>query len=254
MAYDLTRFSLGDMLRVSPKLREMAATAPTLEAAAQRVCRFLYDELTDADGNRQCALVRCYKTHEFRSLQPELQEFARSHMTGALPSPTMKCLTLMATVGQAASWNSPQLSRDHRVIPLPSAEIVNRAPMISQLIKELGLELSNLFEPSQDVVRELGGKSHGIFYVENARGSPYIPAQKEFVIQYGISSVLGFGGIIPGGDFCVVILFSTVPITPESADRFKALALDLKAGFSRFRDAMVFNPVPLATSGGQRQH
>ncbi|MGH7603637.1 MAG: hypothetical protein ACRENK_06520 [Gemmatimonadaceae bacterium] len=254
MTYDLTKFSLGDMLKVSPKLRETTTTAPTLEAAAQRVCRFLYDELTDAEGNRQCALVRCYKTHEFRSLQPELQEFASAHMTGALPSSTMKCLTLMATVGQAASWNSPQLSRDHRAIPLPSAEIVNKAPMISQLIKELGLELSNLFEPSPDVVRDLAGKRHGVFFVENALGSPYIPAQKEFVIRYGISSVLGFGGVLPNGDLFAVILFSTVPVTPESADRFKSLALDVKAGFSRLGDAKIFNPVPLATSGGQRPH
>lgn len=254
MTYDLTKFSLGDMLKVSPKIREMIGSAATLEAAAQRLCRFFYDELTDADGNRQCALVRCYKTHEFQSLQPELQEFARAHMTGAFPSPNMKCLTLMASVGQAASWNSTQLSRDHRTIPLPSAEIVNRAPMISQLIKELGFELSNLFESSPDVVRELAGKRHGVFYVENALGSPYIPAQNEFVIRYGISSVLGFGGVIPPGDLFAVILFSTVPVTPESADRFKSLALDVKAGFSRFRDAKVFNPVPLATSGGQRPH
>jgi hypothetical protein len=44
-----------------------------------------------------------------------------------------------------------------------------------------------------------------------------------------------------------------VPITADSADRFKALALDLRAGFSRYRDAMVFNPAPLATVGGERQ-
>ena len=43
MSYDLTTFDLGDMLKCSIRLREAAAGALTLEASAQRVCRFLYD-------------------------------------------------------------------------------------------------------------------------------------------------------------------------------------------------------------------
>ena len=41
-----------------------------------------------------------------------------------------------------------------------------------------------------------------------AAGSPYIPAQEDFVQPVGIRSVLGFGGMLPGGDIFVVILFS----------------------------------------------
>ena len=56
MTYDLTKFDLGDMLKCSLRLRETAADAPTLESSAQRVCRFLYDELAEvgvdeADGH-----------------------------------------------------------------------------------------------------------------------------------------------------------------------------------------------------------
>ena len=68
MTYDLTRFDLGDMLKCSLRLRETASGAPTLEISAQRVCRFLYDELHGPDGQRACALVRCYKTHAYGSL------------------------------------------------------------------------------------------------------------------------------------------------------------------------------------------
>jgi hypothetical protein len=149
----------------------------------------------------------------------------------------------MATVGLAAEWNSTALSKGHRAIPLPSPEIVEKAPMISQLIKELGLELSSVLQPSPEVVRELAGKRHGVFYVRDAKGSPYIPAQDEFVRRFGISSVVGFGGMLPTGDFFSIILFSTVSVPPESADRFKSLALDVKTGFSRFSEANVFNPV-----------
>ena len=126
----------------------------------------------------------------------------------------MKCLTLMATVGQSANWNARQLSRGHQTIPLASPEMVEKAPMISQLIKELGMDLTSVLEPSPEIIRELAGKKHGVFYVENAEGSPYIPAQEDFVKRFGIRSVLGFGGMLATGDLFAVILFSTVHVRP----------------------------------------
>lgn len=243
MTYDLSRFDLGDMLKSSLRLREASTGAPTLEAAAQRVCRFLYDELTGPDTQRACALVRCYKTHPYGLLEPDLQRFAKKQMKGTEePRSTMKCLTLLATVGQHAAWNSRFLSLGHRTIPLPSPEIVEKAPMISQLIKEFGLELGALLQPSAEVVKELAGKRHGVFHVEDAAGSPYIPAQQEFVEKYGIRSVLGFGGVLASGDLFAVILFSTVHVPATAAQRFRTLALDVKSSFSKFNEANVFNP------------
>jgi hypothetical protein len=253
MTYDLTKFDLGDMLKCSLRLREAATGAPTLEASAQRVCRFLYDELHGPNTPRACALVRCYKTHPYGSLDSELQGFARGALGNLAPIPTMKCLTLMATVGETAAWNSRYLSRGHRAIPLPSPEIVEKAPMIAQLIKELGLELSAVLQPSPEVVKELAGKRHGVFHVEDAVGSPYIPAQEEFVAKYGIRSVLGFGGMLFTGDLFAVILFSTVHVPASAADRFKTLALDVKSAFSRFSEANVFNQLHPAPGSARAQ-
>jgi hypothetical protein len=253
MTYDLTKFDLGDMLKCSLRLREIAAGAPTLEVSAQRICRFLYDELRGPNTPRACALVRCYKTHPFGALDSELQGFARGVLGSTYASPSMKVLTLMATVGETSPWNSRHLSRGHRAIPLPSPEIVEKAPMISQLIKELGLELSALLQPSPEVVKELAGKRHGVFHVENALGSPYIPAQEEFVVKYGIRSVLGFGGMLFTGDLFAVILFSTVHVPSSAADRFKTLALDVKSAFSRFSEASVFNPAHTGSDAARAQ-
>ena len=252
MTYDLTKFDLGDMLNCSLRLREVASGAASLEASALRTCRFLYDELHGPDVPRACALVRCYKTHSFGTLEPDLQAFARGILGDETPRPTMKCLTLMATVGQSAAWNSRHLSRSHRAIPLPSPEIVEKAPMISQLVKELGVELSTVLQPSPEVVKEMAGKRHGVFHVENALGSPYIPAQQDFVVRYGIKSVLGFGGLLFTGDLFAVILFSTVHVPAATADRFRTLALDVKSAFSRFNEANVFNPRLLSAVGGAR--
>jgi hypothetical protein len=255
MTYDLTKFDLGDMLKSSLRLREVASGAPTLEASAQRACRFLYDELVGPDGQRACALVRCYKTHAYSSLEPELQGFAREALGSEQPRPTMKVLTLMATIGQSAGWNSRHLSRGHRAIPLASPEMVEKAPMISQLIKELGLELTTVLQPSPDVVKELAGKRHGVFHVENALGSPYIPAQQEFVVRFGIRSVLGFGGMLATGDLFAVILFATVHVPAKAADRFRTLALDVKSAFSKFSDATAFSQTRLSTpESNLRQH
>jgi hypothetical protein len=253
MTYDLTKFDLGDMLKCSLRLRETAMGAPTLEASAQRICRFLYDELHGPTTPRACALVRCYKTHPYGALDSELQGFARGVLGNLAPSSTMKCLTLMATVGETAAWNSRHLSRGHRAIPLPSPEIVEKAPMIAQLIKELGLELSAVLQPSPEVVKELAGKRHGVFHVEDAAGSPYIPAQDEFVARYGIRSVLGFGGMLFTGDLFAVILFSTVHVPASAADRFKTLALDVKSAFSRFSEANVFNQLHTASGSARPQ-
>jgi hypothetical protein len=254
MPYDLTTFGLGDMLKCSLALREGASAAATLEQSAQRICRFLYDELRGGTGEHQCALVRCYKTHPYGALNPELQEFARTLLAGISPHAGMKCLTLMATVGQSANWNARQLSRGHQTIPLASPEMVEKAPMISQLIKELGMDLTSVLEPSPEIIRELAGKRHGVFHVENAAGSPYIPAQEEFVKRFGIRSVLGFGGMLATGDLFAVILFTTVHVTPGVADRFKTIALDVKAAFSRFRAENVFNQLTPYTASIQREH
>ena len=253
MPYDLTTFGLGDMLKCSLALRESASSAATLEQSAQRVCRFLYDELRGAGNEHQCALVRCYKTHPYGGLNPELQEFARTALATKSPHASMKCLTMMATVGQSANWNSRQLSRGHQTIPLASREMVEKAPMISQLIKEFGMDITSVLDPSPEIIRELAGKRHGVFYVENADGSPYIPAQEDFVRRYGIRSVLGFGGMLATGDLFAVILFSTVHVAPAVADRFKTIALDVKAAFSRFREGSVFNQMT-PYSGIQREH
>jgi hypothetical protein len=125
--------------------------------------------------------------------------------------------------------------------------------MISQLIKELGMEITNVLAPSPEIIRELAGKRHGVFYVENADGSPYIPAQDEFVRRYGIKSVVGFGGMLGSGDLFAVILFSVVHVPTSAADRFKTLALDVKAAFSRFREGNVFNQLTPYTATIQRE-
>lgn len=101
--------------------------------------------------------------------------------------------------------------------------------MIAQLIREMGLEISDILSPGKELIEESQGKTYNVFHVEQALGSPYIPAQEDFVKRYGVRSVLGFGGLVGAGDFFAVIMFSRGPISRESAARFRKIALDVKA-------------------------
>lgn len=240
MTFDVTRFGLAEMLRVGIDVRKRIAAARSLEEAAGSVCEYLGAELVGPNGMRACALVRCYKTHPFGELEPALKNFVKASLGGEEPRPSLKCLTLMGTVGEEPAWNSRHHSKGHKAIPLPSSDIVERAPMIAQLIRDFGLELSAVVDPGKEVVRDLMGKTYGVFHIAEARGSRFIPAQEDFVLRYGIRSVLGFGGSLTGGDLFAIILFSKVSIPEASADRFRTVALDVKSGFFKFKEDHIF--------------
>ncbi|MEO7501818.1 MAG: hypothetical protein ABIW94_04180 [Gemmatimonadaceae bacterium] len=240
MPYTIETFSLGDMLACSLQLQSLRTDSGTMEDAAQRLCRCLYDELIDSKGSPACALVRCYKTHSFRQLPPDLQSFATRSLSGSAVDGDMKCLTLLGTAGDQPAWNSRGTSRGHQAIPLASAEMVERAPMIAQLIKEFGIELDVVLRPVPDVVHRLEGRSYGVSHVENALRSPYIPAQEDFVIPREIRSVVGFGGLLATGDLFAVILFTHPVLPAETAERFRVLALDVKRVLSAYDGQAVF--------------
>lgn len=237
----LTDFGLAEMLRCSLGLRASVRTAPTFEAAAREGCRFLFEELVGDSGEAACALVRCYKTHRYHDLDRDLQAIARAALErGHIPSLSLRCLTLMGTSGTEPGWNDRRSSVSHQAIPLPTAAVVENAPMVAQLIRALGLDIATAIAPSADIVRDLAGKTYGVFYVREAQGSPYIPAQ-DFVQRHAIRSVIGFGGVLPSGDLFAVILFCRVPVTPDAADRFRTLALDFKGSLLRYSASQIFD-------------
>jgi hypothetical protein len=127
-------------------------------------------------------------------------------------------------------------SQGHQAIPLPSKEIVNRIPMMRNLIKQMGLSIETIINPDPDLLLDLSKKTFNVFYVPDAVNSPYIPAQENFVKPYGIKSVLGFGGILPSGNVFSVIMFSKTAISSNTANLFNTLALNVKMLILPFDD------------------
>ena len=219
----------------------MVHASTSVEAASQAIATHFYETMEDADtGEQACALVRCYKTHSYSELPPDLQGFARAILKRKPSRPGVKCLTLLGTAGSRPEWNSRMRSLGHQAIPLETVEMVEQAPMVIQLIRQLGLEVADVIAPEPAVMQNLDGKSYGVFYVPRAAGSPYIPAQNDFVIRERIQSVLGFGGLLRTGDMIAVILFSRSPIPESTASRFRTLALELRAALFATGDIPTF--------------
>ncbi|MEO7457483.1 MAG: hypothetical protein ABIY52_14555 [Gemmatimonadaceae bacterium] len=226
---DISDFTVGSMLRAGIAIRRVVRGARSLEEAAEVLVRYLYDHCLDAaTGERSCALVRFYKTHPFGDLEAELQTFAASQLADADPSPDMRCLTLLGTSGDEQAWNSRHASHGHRAIPLPSVDIVRRAPMIARLIEEMGLEIESVVRGTAPASRPGDSRTYDVFHVEQALGSEHIPAQ-DFVERHGIESVVGFGGLLRTGELFAMILFSRRRIPAASAARFRAIALDVRS-------------------------
>jgi hypothetical protein len=229
MSYELAHFGVTDMMSCRGRLRGLFDGLPAGAAgAAQRIVDFFYREFVDEHGAPACALVRFFKTERFDALDAGQQKFALKAAGSSALDSDVRCLTLLATIGDEPPWNSPEQSLGHRAIPLTSIDMVEQAPMIAQLIKQLGLSVAKVVRPEAGLILDTEGRNQNVFYVPQALGSPHIVAQEEFVRRYGIASVIGLGGLITTGDMFATILFSKVPITREVADLFGVLGLNLK--------------------------
>jgi len=239
--YNFTRFSLKEMTECGTTLRKLGMGVVSLEAVANKLVDYFYNHFLDPDTNQPAlALVRCFKTHAYGELPPDLQQIANRSLGTVPPQPTLKCLTLLATAGDRPEWNDRRQSTGHQVIPLVSEQMVTQAPMISQLIQQLGLTINDVIAPSPDVIMNLHERTYNVFHIPEAIGSPHIPAQAEFVQPFQIRSVLGFGSVLPSGNFTAMILFSKLPIRRETAELFKPLALNTKMAMLPFDQGELF--------------
>ena len=97
-----------------------------------------------------------------------------------------------------------------------------------------------MIKPEPSLRVDMQQKTYNVFHVADAKGSPYIPAQEEFVVPFGIKSVVGFGGVLTSGNLFAVIMFCKVAVPREAADNFKSLALDVKTAVQPLEAKKVF--------------
>ncbi len=246
--YDLTKFTLRDMSECGLAVRQITEKADCMEVASDLIIKHFYENLIDKNtGEKNCILVRFFKTHAYEKLTPELQEYTR----GMLNSPVtdslkdkLKCLTLLATAGELPEWNSRYKSVGHKAIPLVNEDTIHRIPMISQLVKQLGLNPEMVLQIDPNLSIDLEQRMYNVFYVPEALNSPYIPSQTSFVIPFGVKSVVGFGGLLPSGNMFAVLMFLRVTVPQTIVELIRPLALNVKTAILPFDDRVfsAFNP------------
>lgn len=239
--HDIAHFSMSSMALCGAALRKMGEGVTSMEEAAGRSVQFLYQNLTDSSGNPAFALVRLFKTHPYGQLDRGLQSFALG-LTRGNPPASMKCLTLLATIGDRPEWCSRISSAGHQAIPLTSVEGVSRIPMIASLMHQFGVEVSQVLDPEPGLLADLSQRTFNVFHVPEARGSAVVPAQKEFVEPEGIRSCIGFGGMLPHGHLFAVVMFSRVAIPAATASMFKPLSLSVKVALLPLADRVFGEP------------
>ena len=221
----LSAFQLGDMIHCGRAIRGLRS-ATCMEEAAQRLVELLHGLLGLDDGQPACALIRCFKTHAFGALPEDL--FASA--ANALPPGShhrTPCLTLLGSWGTQEAWKGRQGSKGHQVIPLESVAVVERAPMITELLQQIGFSLPDVVAPDASALMDMEQQQFNVFHIPDARGSRFVPGQ-DFVAEYGVRSVLGFGGLFPSGEVFAVVMFARVNIPREIADMFRTIALSTK--------------------------
>lgn len=243
--FDLRRLRLRDTVDCAAHIRKIGAGAMDVDEASTRIVRFFYEALLDGVTTRPaCALVRAYMTYPARRLDPARRAFAAS-LGGGRVGPETVCMTLLATAGEVPAWCSVAESRAHQAIPLTGPSSLDRLPMLAALVDQLGLDRAAVVAPEPAPFTEATQRAYDVFFVPDAVHSPVIPAQEDFVVPFGVRSVVGFGGALPSGQVLAVLLFSKVPIHPQTAGMFRLLALSLRIAVAPFVERDVFSrPAP----------
>ncbi len=239
--YDFTKFTLQDMTHCGDALQQFELKAKNVEELANFMVHYFCDHFIDKQtGEKSCVLVRFFITYPYASLDLELRQFADKILHGQ-PSPQeMKCLILLATAGMQPEWNSTKLSKGHRVLPMLNEQMLKQNVMVYQFIHQLGINISGVLNPDPNLSLELEGKIFNVYHVPEAHGSPYIPAQDEFVVPFGVKSALGFGGMLPTGNLFAVIMFSKTKIPRNTADMFRNIALNVRMAILPFVSEKIF--------------
>lgn len=185
----------------------------SIEDAAKKLAQNLYHYF-QTDGVSDFVLVRVFQSVEYLALPIDIQNRI-TQQTGAVPNPTLRFLTLLGTYGDEQAWQTRTSSQGHQAIPL-TEETLNTVPMVSRLFQQIGFNLGKTEENIEGLhMTGVSGLS-GVFHVENAEGSPYIPGQ-DFVRKYGVKSVIGTGVILPQNEIAAIIGFTRIPLDQVKA-------------------------------------
>lgn len=177
------------------------------ETAAQAICKVLYEDFTDDEGNPAFGLVRVFRLFERREMPDPLRPKVRHEVD--------HWLVLMGTYGLEADWCDTSKSRKHRMQPLDQ----DASAMVRAATEQLGIVPGDLSSSSvSPLTMDQSGQLVRTFYVPVAAGSKHITDQDEFVKPYGIKSVVGIGTTFASQKAYMMLIFSRMHIDEYKRD------------------------------------
>ena len=219
--YDLTRFTLADVVELGRALGR-AESQPSTEEAAGEIVAHLCEHLQDkVEGERACLLGRMFKTVRLHRLPPRLQALARREAGERDLAPETGCLTLLATLGRRPEWNDRRRSHHHQAIPLVGDDLAVRTPMVAALLDHLAYDRRPR-SPEAFLAADEGDVLDVLHVPDATLGGFCDPA---FVAAEGVRSVVAFGGPLPDGEVYAVVLFTSCPVDASTAELFRFAVL-----------------------------
>jgi len=221
----ISKVSKAYLLTIQDSITNSIANCEYLEDAAQKYMTILYNELSES-----IILARFFATVSMKSLPSKDRSFvtrlAKDKRIDGLLSEDTPVLSLLGSIGVSDKWSDRTSSIGHLGIPLVSSQFIDAIPMMSRLLKQMGLGLEWIDKNDTALVVRTAGKMGGLFFVGNAAteldssGRKIIAAQ-DFVRDYHVRSVFGLGGGYLGTDiFFTTIIFTSEQLTKERVQRF----------------------------------
>ena len=215
----ISKLSLEDLVDLQNKISGQVAGNTALEDAAQEYMSILYETLSES-----IILARLFATIPFEELPEPNKEFVANLAQSAGISELVKertlVLALLGTRGAKPAWNDRRNSQGHVGIPLASSDFIDKIPMMSRLLKQLGAGLDWIDTNDTELVARTFKDMSGVFFVHDARtevdnkGRKIIAAQ-DFVEEEKVKTVFGIGGCYLGTS----LFFTTIVFVREFLDK-----------------------------------
>lgn len=215
----LSEMKKEEMLELQDYINGKIRNCSSLESAAQLYSSILYRRLSES-----VVLARIFVTLPFYELPEKNKEFVRNlaQSGGVLDKikDSTLVLSLLGTSGVEPEWHNRHNSKGHIGIPLASADFIDAIPMMSRLLRQLGLNLDWIEEEDTKLVLKTMGRLSGVFFVQDPReerdkqGRLIIAAQ-DFVEKYDVKTVFGIGGGYLGS----TIMFTSIIFSRERLER-----------------------------------
>lgn len=242
----LENATLADLKDMQSVIIAKIAKVRSFEDAAQIYTSLIYEQFRNS-----IVLVRHFITVPFHALPAKNQKFvstlAALKVNNSPISPQTLVLSLVGTSGVDAVWNDRRHSKGHVGIPLISSAFIETIPMMSRLLKELGVGLDWIDSNDTQIAEKTIGLMNGLFFVADAsrevdaKGRKIIAAQ-DFVEKYGVQSVFGFGGGYLGTKaISMTILFLRERLEKRQAELFASTMTRLRTQTVELVKTRIFN-------------